>query len=72
MGVIQGILSVEAATSYFSLDRDAELTPSPYIDSIGDNLFTLDLATGDLSPNNDDFEDVFFEVVNGEITPKVL
>jgi hypothetical protein len=71
MSVNQEIL-VDDLTTYFSIDESGNLTPTPYINRIEDNLFALDLLTGDLSPSNVGVEDEFFEIVNGDITPKVL
>jgi len=64
----------EALLSYFAIDANGDLTPLPVIPSIiTDNLFTLDLVTGDLTPNNIGVNDIFFKLLgSGDITPKVL
>jgi hypothetical protein len=62
-------------TSYFAIDSLGDLTPLPVIPAIlTTNLFTLDLSTGDLSPNIiEGVNDIFFEIdVDNALTPKLL
>jgi hypothetical protein len=67
------VTPVVEETSYFAIDADGDLTPLPVIPSIlTDNLFTLDLVTGDLTPNNIGINDIFFRLLGDELTPKVL
>ncbi len=73
MATSQFISKVLSGGSYFSLDVNSELTTAPFVnDILESSIFALDLSTGDLSPSIDGDEDSFFEIVGGEITPKVL
>ena len=73
MSTTQNIIRQESEISYFALDVDAELTPVPFVSEIDeDNIFVIDLTTGDISPSAAGEDDSFFEIVGGEITPKVL
>tara|TARA_R110002126_G_scaffold127296_1_gene269479 strand:- start:93 stop:512 length:420 start_codon:yes stop_codon:yes gene_type:complete len=65
--------AIAEISSYFTLDLNAELTPEPYINEIKENnLFTLNTNTGELTPSSSGIEDTFFDLVDGNITPKVL
>lgn len=72
MGANQSILASESVSSYFALNINSDLTPDAFVNGTNEGLFVLDLNTGDLIPNSDTNEDALFELVSGEITPKIL
>tara|TARA_R110000868_G_scaffold330773_2_gene591747 strand:- start:221 stop:676 length:456 start_codon:yes stop_codon:yes gene_type:complete len=55
-------------SSYFGIDSNGDLTPLTIIENVlTTNLFTLDVTTGDLTPNNAGINDIFFTKVLTDI-----